>query len=112
MRPLEPHPQGSMLRVRAQPGARRDELRGLQDGELKVAVTQVAERGKANDAIIRLLAKTLQVARSDFELVSGDTSRHKRLLIRGQTVTELEARLRPWLAENTSLPQDSKNESD
>jgi hypothetical protein len=112
MLPFEPHPHGSLQRVRAQPGARRDEIRGLQEGELKVAVTQIAEKGKANDAIIRLLAKKLHVARSDFELVSGDTSRHKRLLIRGQTVAELEARLQPWLAENTALPQDSKNESD
>lgn len=101
--PLEPHPQGTILQVRAQPGARRDAVRGLQDGELKVAVTQIAEKGKANDAIIRLLAKQLKLARSDFELLSGETSRHKRLLIRGQTLANLQTRLQPWL---TSEPSD------
>ncbi|MCX5643831.1 MAG: DUF167 domain-containing protein [Phycisphaerae bacterium] len=45
---IEPHPEGAILPVRAQPGARRNEIRGEQDGALKVCVTQSPEKGKAN----------------------------------------------------------------
>ncbi len=55
---LEPHPDGTILPVRAQPGARRNEIRGVQDGMLKVCVTQSPEKGKANKAVIELLARS------------------------------------------------------
>jgi uncharacterized protein YggU (UPF0235/DUF167 family) len=42
---LETHPEGVILPVRAQPGSRKNELKGEQAGALKVAVTQVAEKG-------------------------------------------------------------------
>ena len=59
---LEPHPDGTILPVRAQPGARRNEIRGVQDGMLKVCVTQSPEKGKANKAIVRTAE---QVARAE-----------------------------------------------
>jgi len=79
---LEPHPEGVVLPVRARPGARRNEVRGEQNGRLKVSVTQVAEKGKANKAILKLLGAALGVRRSQLELLSGDTSSEKRILIR------------------------------
>ena len=54
---LESHADGTILPVRAQPGARRNEIRGVQDGTLKVCVTQSPEKGKANKAVIELLGK-------------------------------------------------------
>jgi len=72
---------GVLLPVRAQPGARRNELRGMDGGVLKVAVTQVAEKGKANTALIALLAKTLGLRKSQVELISGETSRDKTLFV-------------------------------
>ena len=53
---LAAHPEGVLLPVRAQPGARANAIRGTMSGMLKVAVTQVAEKGKANDAVIETLA--------------------------------------------------------
>lgn len=91
---LEPHADGTILPIRAQAGARVNALRGEQDGELKVAVTQVAEKGKANKAIAQLLCKKLKVQRSRIELISGATSTHKRLLVRGLTLEELADRIR------------------
>jgi uncharacterized protein YggU (UPF0235/DUF167 family) len=90
---LEPHAAGTILPVRAQAGARRSELRGEQAGALKVAVTQVAEKGKANDAIIELLCESLQLHRSAVELIAGQTSPRKRFLIRDMTPDELARRL-------------------
>jgi uncharacterized protein (TIGR00251 family) len=79
---LEPHPEGVILPVRAQPGARCNEVRGEQNGRLKVSVTQIAEKGKANKAILKLLSAALGVRRSQLELLSGETSSEKRILIR------------------------------
>ena len=86
---IEPHPEGATLAVRASPGARRDEIRGEHDGALKVAVTQAPEKGKANKAIIELLAKSLKIKRSQIELLSGETGAQKRFLIRGLTPEQI-----------------------
>jgi uncharacterized protein len=90
---LEPHPEGTILPVRAQPGARRNEIRGEQDGRLKVCVTQSPERGKANKAVVELLSKSLGLKKSRIELIAGETSHQKRFLIRGVKPEELAARV-------------------
>jgi uncharacterized protein (TIGR00251 family) len=86
---LETHPDGTILPVRAHPGARRNEIRGVQDGMLKVSVTQAPEKGKANKAVIELLSKQLGLKRSQIELLSGETSHQKRFLMRGIEPAEL-----------------------
>lgn len=90
---LEPHSQGIVLCVRAQPGARRNAIGGEHGGALKVAVTQIAEKGKANRAILALLCAALRLRASQIELLSGETSREKRFLIREISAAELTARL-------------------
>ena len=79
------HPEGSVLDLKAQPGSRKNEFRGVQNGELKVCVTAVAEKGKANKAILMLLRKTWKLKSSQLEIISGETASHKRLLIRDHT---------------------------
>ena len=90
---LSDHPEGVMLPVRAQPGASRAGIRGEQNGALKVAVTQVAEKGKANKSLIETLAKGLGLKRSQIELISGETQRDKKFLIRGISRNELTSRI-------------------
>ena len=90
---LDSHPDGLILPVRAQPGARRNEIRGVQDGALKVCVTASPEKGKANKALVELLAKSLGLKKSQIELISGQTSHQKRFLLRGATREGLLARL-------------------
>ena len=96
---LMPHADGVILPVRAQPGARRNEIRGVQDGMLKVSVTQPPEKGKANKAIIALLSKSLGLRKSQIELIAGETARQKRFLIREATAEELGERIAGVLAE-------------
>ena len=96
---LEPHPEGVLLPVRAQPGARTNALRGEYGGMLKVSVIQIAEKGKANEAVVETVAKCLGLARSQVELASGGTGRQKKVLIRGVSVEELAARIEKSLAE-------------
>ena len=78
---LEARGDGVILPVKAQPGAGKNELRGLQDGALKVCVTQIPEKGKANKAIIEALATFLKLRKSQIELISGDVAAQKKFLI-------------------------------
>ncbi len=79
------HSEGVILPVRAQPGARKAGVLGEQAGSLKVAVTAPPEDGKANKALTELLRDVLQLKRSQVSLLSGETSREKKFLIRGIT---------------------------
>ena len=90
---LQPHAEGTILPVRARAGARRNEIRGEQDGALKVCVAQSPEKGKANKAIIAVLSKSLSLKKSQIELVGGMTSPQKRFLIRAIALEELAKRI-------------------
>jgi len=86
-------PDGLILPVRAQPGARKAGVLGEHAGALKIAVTAPPEDGRANEALVDLLRKSLGLKRSQVELISGMTSRDKRFLIRALDKSELEARI-------------------
>jgi uncharacterized protein len=90
---LECHAEGAILPVRARPGARRNGLGPEHDGHLKVCVTQVAEKGKANGAIVKVLCAQLELRKSQVELLSGETAARKRFLIRDVSVDELLRRI-------------------
>jgi uncharacterized protein len=98
---LQSHPDGTVLPVRAQPGARRNEVRGEHEGALKVCVTQSPEKGKANKAIVELLSKVLSLRKAQIELIAGATSHSKRFLMRGMTVEELRERIAQAQARST-----------
>jgi uncharacterized protein (TIGR00251 family) len=87
------HAEGCVLPVRAQPGARKAGVLGAQGGALKVAVTAAPEQGKANKALVEALREILRLKRSQVELLSGETSRDKRFLIRGLSAAQLQVRL-------------------
>lgn len=90
---LTDHAEGCILPVRAQPGAKRAGIQGEQNGSLKVAVTAPPEDGRANAALLEVLREELGLKRSQVELLSGQTSREKRFLIRDVTAEELRTRL-------------------
>jgi uncharacterized protein (TIGR00251 family) len=90
---LESHAEGTILPVRAQPGARRNEIRGEQEGALRVSVTRAAEKGRANKALLDLLSKKLGLRKSQIELIAGATSPHKRFLLRDLTREEAARRI-------------------
>ncbi len=85
---------GSSLYVKAHAGARRDAVGGCHDGMLRVETTTAPEKGKANKAIAKLLAKRLGVAASAVVLLSGETNSRKRFGVRGVTPEVVRAALR------------------
>ena len=77
-------PEGVSIALRAQPKASRARIIGLHGTALKVAVTEAPEKGKANEAVIELLADALDVAKSRIEITAGLASRSKTALVRGE----------------------------
>jgi uncharacterized protein (TIGR00251 family) len=90
---LADHAEGIILPVRAQAGASKNGIRGEQNGMLKVAVTQIAEKGKANRALVETIAKGLGLKKSQVELIVGETQSQKKFLVRKISREELEQRL-------------------
>ncbi len=91
------HPDGSILQVRAQPGARTNAILGEHDGALRVAISSPPDKGKANAAILKFLADVLDCKTSQVALMSGGTSRRKRFLINGIRPDELKLRIEKLL---------------
>ncbi len=78
---LKGHIEGLILSVRVQPKASRNEIKGLHGEALKISLTAPPVDGAANKACIAFLAKKLGLAKSAVEIVSGQTSRNKLLLL-------------------------------
>jgi uncharacterized protein (TIGR00251 family) len=81
---------GVRLRLRVAPKAARARIMGEHGGALKLAVTEAPERGKANAAVIELLARELRVSKREIAIVSGETAQDKVVEISG--VSELALR--------------------
>jgi len=81
------------VRVRVTPGAREDAIVGWQDGVLRVRLRAEPERGKANEAVCRLLADAMGVPVTAVEIARGLTSREKLIRVDGLDDGELRRRL-------------------
>lgn len=80
---------GCELAVRAQPGARRTAIVGWVEGRLKLAVQAPALEGRANRAVVELVAETLDVAPSAVSVVRGESAREKTLRVAGRSAAEI-----------------------
>ncbi len=81
------------LKVKVVPGASREGIAGWLGDALKIRVAVPPEKGKANQAVCRLLAVQLGVADSQVQTTASLVSPSKTLEIRGLTLDELTARL-------------------
>lgn len=75
--------QDLLLPVKVVPKSSRDRIVGELDGALKVAVSAAPERGAANIALCKLIAKALGLRRQQVSVESGHSSPHKVLRISG-----------------------------
>ncbi|SEG02330.1 hypothetical protein SAMN05421819_1721 [Bryocella elongata] len=86
---MKPLPTSATLSLRIQPGAKREGVVGAYGDALKIAIAAPAVDGKANEALIRLLASLLGIVRARIEIVSGQTSRSKVVRIEGLSTQEV-----------------------
>jgi len=101
-RPYATTVHGATLALKVMPKAKRNAIEGVAsaaDGGtvLKVAVTAAPEGGRANKAVIGLLAKEWRLAKSCFSVTRGVTNRRKTVAIAGDA-TALKAMLDDWFA--------------
>ena len=82
-----------LLQVKVQPGSRRNEVVGFQGEVLRLRVTAPPERGRANQAVIELLAQTLGIRKSQVSVIQGAVSREKLLAIKGLDAVEMKRAL-------------------
>ena len=81
------------LRLRVVPGSARPGIVGRHGDAWKVRVREAAERGRANDAVIDLLADSLSVSRRDVRIVAGHAGRDKVVELEGIAEDEMLRRL-------------------
>jgi len=91
---LRVHADGVLLHVSVMPNAKRTQVDGLHDGALRVRLAAPPIEGRANEALVAWLAKSLGVPKRDVELLRGEASRRKQLAI--AVSHDVAAR---WLAE-------------
>lgn len=93
MIPVRATSEGATLKVRVAPGAAREAILGPYGDALKVAVREPPEKGRANEAVERLLAAAVGARASDVKVVRGHAARDKVVLFRGLAEAQLRARL-------------------
>jgi hypothetical protein len=93
-------PDGILIRILVQPRASKNEVVGLQAGELKIRLTSPPVEGAANDLCRQFLSKKLRIPRRDISIVAGEKSRHKRILVK----TGQPAALRQVLQDRLAVP--------
>lgn len=101
-------PQGVKLHIKLTPSARNNAITRIENGRLRVSVTTVAEKGKANIAFLNFLSKKLQLPKRQFQLIAGHTARLKTVLIEGDgkvLMPYLEARLETLGITHTTFGQ-------
>jgi hypothetical protein len=95
---------GVTLAVRAQPGAKKTAITGVYGegpaAQLKIAVHAPPLEGRANQALIAFLAETYGLPKNAVELVSGELSRSKVIMLRGVTLAQAETKLSDWIPAN------------
>ena len=87
------HPHGSLLSVVVVPRSGKSSIAQLADSAIQVRVAAPPVGGAANAALLRFLAAILDVPRSRLRIISGASSRQKRVVIAGMSPEELEKRL-------------------
>ena len=95
-RPFRIGRDGILLDVRLTPRAARDGFDGLKEGRLHARVRAVPEDGRANAALVQLVADEIGVAKSTVAIAAGKTARLKTVLVSGDP-TALQARIVAWL---------------
>ncbi|HEY8515727.1 MAG TPA: DUF167 domain-containing protein [Candidatus Binatia bacterium] len=84
---------GVRIKLRVVPGAKRDAILGLHGDALRISVRAAPEKGRANEAVERLLAQALDVQPSSVELVRGTSGRDKIVHVRGIDLATVRQRL-------------------
>ncbi|MBT5927685.1 MAG: YggU family protein [Verrucomicrobia bacterium] len=82
-------PSGIILKVRIQPRASTDEIVGRHGDSLKIRITAPPVDSAANESLVKFLSKKLDIPKFQIQLIKGQTSRNKNLLLSGLKTSDL-----------------------
>ena len=85
--------EGVTLTLHIQPGAKKTEVAGLHGDALKIRLAAPPVDGKANAALVEFVAERLKLPKSAVCLKSGQTSRHKRVLLAGLAASAIQSHI-------------------
>jgi len=80
---ISKNPDGIKLGVRVIPNSSRCEICGVIDENLKIKLDVPPVDGKANEKLVKFLSKTLNIAKTNISIISGETSKNKKIFIKG-----------------------------
>ncbi len=92
--PWKADSNGVLLAVFVQPRSSKNQICGLQNGELKLRLTAPPVDGAANDCCREFLARLFRISRSSITIVAGEASRHKRIRLEGIDTDQCEQLLK------------------
>jgi hypothetical protein len=82
-----PRPSRELIEVRVQPKASKNSIELTENDQVRIHTTVSAESGKANKAVIHIIAKILGVPESSVEIVRGTSSRNKQIRINNMSAS-------------------------
>lgn len=92
---IQDHHKGATVSFLVKPSSKRISFATeIINGKLCVHLTAPPDKGKANKQLVEITAKSLNVAKSSIEILTGQTSRDKLLLIKSMDASELRERIR------------------
>lgn len=91
---IQETPEGVIFKAAIQPRGSRNEIVGLKGDALKIRLTAPPVQGAANKKCVEFLAESLKVRKSDVEIVQGQGSRIKQILVRWVTPRKIESLLK------------------
>ena len=91
---IQETPEGVIFKAAIQPKGSRNEIVGLKGDALNIRLTAPPVQGAANKMCIEFLAKSLKVRKSDVEIVRGQSSRIKQILVRRATPRKIQSLLK------------------
>jgi hypothetical protein len=104
---LREHAEGCTLALRVQPGAKKSGFTGVygegSESRLKISLQAPPIEGRANDAVIAFLATNFSISKTSVEILSGELSRSKIVLLKGVTRPRAEAVLSVVLVQPESF---------
>lgn len=80
-----------VIKCKITPGSSKNKILGLHDGGLKIAIQTPAEKGKANQTLIKFLQKSFELKNNQVQILSGETSTLKSIAFYGITKDKWEA---------------------
>lgn len=84
-----------LISVRVQPGASKNAVTGIKEDSLNIKLCSPPVDGRANDSLIRFVAKRLDVSRSSIQIIQGIKNRKKLLEVSGVSMADAEKALTP-----------------